>query len=124
MFEFYNPHPRGILTGDCVVRAVSIATGKDYLACRRELNKAKKELGYDTYTRTDFVKEYLTRYKKVSCQPVAGRKRVRGFDFAKSHSNGVYILHMRHHVVACVKGKILDTWDSSNNIVYCAWVIE
>jgi hypothetical protein len=72
MFEYYNPHPKGIKTGDCVVRAISTATGKDYLECRRELNRLKKEIGEKSYKTLPFLKKYLSRYSKVSVQP---RKR-------------------------------------------------
>jgi hypothetical protein len=37
-FKYTNPHPKGIRTvGDCVIRAISIATGKDWLTVYDEL---------------------------------------------------------------------------------------
>ncbi|MDY0277652.1 MAG: hypothetical protein RBQ97_06175 [Acholeplasma sp.] len=44
MFKEYNPHPRGIKTSDCIVRAIATATSTDYLQCRKELNSKKKNL--------------------------------------------------------------------------------
>ena len=55
MFKSYNPHPKGIKTSDCVVRANAAATRTDYLQCRNELNKKKKELGYSSYKDTKFL---------------------------------------------------------------------
>ena len=30
MYKYYNPHPDGLNTGDCVVRAIMKATGMDW----------------------------------------------------------------------------------------------
>ncbi len=42
VYEFNNPHPKGLLIGDCVVRAFSLAFDKDYIEMRRELNGYKR----------------------------------------------------------------------------------
>ena len=48
-FIKFNAHPKGLSVKDCVVRAVSTAFKKDYLEVRRDLNRAKRELGYSSY---------------------------------------------------------------------------
>ena len=65
VFEYSNPHPKGLHTTDCVVRAVALAFDKDYLESRRELNKSKKELGFGSYKETKFIYEYLKAYDRI-----------------------------------------------------------
>ena len=37
-FHFHNQNPRNRITGDCVFRAISLGTGKDYNDCVMELS--------------------------------------------------------------------------------------
>ena len=30
MYKYYNPHPKGLSTDDCVKRAIVVVTGMDY----------------------------------------------------------------------------------------------
>lgn len=59
VYEFNNPHPQGLLIGDCVVRAFSLAFDKDYIEMRRELNSYKRAWNFDSYKSDDFIKHYL-----------------------------------------------------------------
>ncbi|MBR2984738.1 MAG: hypothetical protein IKC60_04480, partial [Clostridia bacterium] len=45
MYKYFNPHPKGLLTNDCVKRAIVVATGMDYLKVQRELNEYKAVTG-------------------------------------------------------------------------------
>jgi hypothetical protein len=124
MFKEYNAHPKGIKTGDCVVRAIATATNKDYLECRRELNQAKRELGYSSYKDTKFLYEYLRDHPRLIFKPVKGEPRIKGSDFTELHPKGTYILKMAGHITACIDGVILDTWDCTYRSVYTAWEIS
>ena len=123
MFKEFNAHPKGIKTGDCVVRAIATATKKDYLECRRELNQAKRELGHSAYKDTKFLYDYLKDYPRLIFKPVKGEPRIKGSDFTELHPKGAYILKMAGHITACIDGIILDTWDCSYRSVYTAWEI-
>ena len=70
MFKEYNAHPKGIRTGDCIVRAIATANRIDCLECRRELNQAKRELGYPSYKDTEFLYEYLKNYPRLIFKPI------------------------------------------------------
>jgi hypothetical protein len=124
MFKEYNAHPKGIKTTDCVVRAISTALNKDYLECRRELNQAKRELGYSSYKDTKFLYDYLKDYPRLIFKPVKGEPRIKGIDFTELHPKGTYILKMTGHITACIDGVILDTWDCTYRSVYTAWEIS
>jgi hypothetical protein len=123
MFKEFNAHPKGIKTSDCVVRAIATATNTDYLECRRELNRKKRELGYSSYKDTTFLYDYLKDYPRLIFKAVKGEPRIKGSDFTKLHPKGTYILKMAGHIVACVDGVILDTWDCTYRSVYTAWEI-
>jgi len=69
MFKSCNPHPKGSKTSDCVVRAIATATSTDYLLCRKELNRKKKELGYSSYKDTKFLYDYFKGYPRLIFKP-------------------------------------------------------
>jgi hypothetical protein len=123
MFKEFNAHPKGIKTGDCVVRAIATAKNIDYLECRRVLNRSKRELGYSSYKDTKFLYDYLKDYPRLIFKPVKGEPRIKGSDFTALHPKGTYILKMAGHITACIDGVILDTWDCSYRSVYTAWEI-
>ncbi len=124
MFKEYNAHPKGLKVDDCVVRAIATATNKDYLECRRELNRAKRDLGYTSYKDTEFLYEYLAGYPRLIFKPVKGEPRIKGSDFTKLHPKGKYILKMAGHITTCINGVIYDTWNCTYRSVYTAWEIE
>lgn len=124
VFEYSNPHPKGLHTTDCVVRAVALAFDKDYLEVRRELNKSKHELGFGSYKETKFIYEYLKAYDRIILKVPKKIPRVKVDDFAEFFKEGTYIVKLAKHI-ACIKyGKLLDTWDSSYRSVYTAWKIK
>ena len=123
MYKEYNAHPKGLNTNDCVVRAIATAFNKDYLECRRELNRKKRELGYSSYKDSKFLYDYLKGYPRLIFKAVKGEPRIKGSDFTKLHPKGTYILKMAGHITACVDSVILDTWDCTYRSVYTAWEI-
>lgn len=40
-FSYFNPNPRGCIVGDCVKRAIVVATGKDYKELELFMNRNK-----------------------------------------------------------------------------------
>ena len=42
IFNFTNPHPQDKSVGDCVKRAICLASGKDYQEVKIELNRHKR----------------------------------------------------------------------------------
>ena len=84
----------------------------------------KKELGYPNYKDTKFLYDYFKGYPRLIFKPVKGEPRIKGTDFTVLHPKGTYILKMAGHVVACIDGVILDTWDCSYRSVYTAWEIK
>lgn len=119
-FVFANPNPKHIRVGDCVVRAISLATGQTW----------------DDVYRT--VADYGYEFKDMpSSNPVWGKYlEDEGFsrgmtygqcphctvsDFADKHRRGVYILGTGTHVVCVRDGNYWDTWDSGDEMPVFVW---
>ena len=49
MYKYYNPHPKGLSTDDCVKRAIVVVTGLDYSKVQRELNEYKMVTGAKSF---------------------------------------------------------------------------
>ena len=83
MYTFMNPHPKGCLVGDCVKRALTIATGEDYREVSRQLNRIKRELNADKFNSNEVWWEFVNRrgYKAETYQAVKGQKRMNGTQF-------------------------------------------
>ena len=124
MFKEYNAHPKGLLTSDCTVRAISKVTETDYMECRRELNRKKRELGFTSYKDTKFLYKYFEGYPRLIFKAIKGHPRVKGTDFTDLHQKGKFILKMAGHITVCIDGVILDTWDCTYRSVYTAWEVK
>ena len=105
----YNPHEKGLLVGDCVIRSIVCTTSMPYNQVRRQLNAFKKVTGAKSYNSDQnphhFVEDVLNG-KKISVE-----NNVTVSDFCKMHPRGRFILDMDEHWSACVDGCIYDTWD-------------
>jgi hypothetical protein len=124
MFKQYNAHPKGVKTGDCVVRSISVAFEKEYMEVRRELNQKKREWQFTSYKDTEFIYKYLERFPRFIYKAVKGEPRLKGEDFTKLHPKGTFVLKMAGHITVCIDGEIIDTWDCSYRSVYTAWEIS
>lgn len=124
MFIPTNPNPFNKLTGDCVVRAISIAEGKDW-------DDIYLELMIKGYEQKDMIEsnalwnEYLHRlgYHRYiipdtcpDCYTVS--------DFAADHPQGTYILGTGTHAVCVKNGNIHDTYDSGYKVPIFYWQKE
>lgn len=120
MFEFQNPNPRGNLTGDCVIRALSIAQNKTWDDVYLELIS----YGYDMKdmpSSNNVWSYYLhnngyTRYNIPDTCPEC--ITVKNF---VTTLEGDYILGTGTHVIAVKNGIYYDTWDSGNEIPIYYW---
>lgn len=113
--------------GDCVCRAITIATGKDYLEVYNEIEKRgsqetsrqlKKHRGNKrSSARNGVYKETWKKYlidlgwtKHSTCLPGKG---VMCHLTAEELPNGTLIVQLPHHLVCVKDGVLHDTYDSS-----------
>lgn len=122
MYKYYNAHPTGVHTGDCVKRAITVASGIDYKTVQRELNQYKKTTGADTFNSDDNPHKYVENVLKAEKIPCPSG--MTGAQFCQIHPTGRFILDMPTHWSCCVDGIIYDTWDVSDTVVCCAYKVD
>lgn len=119
---YYNPNPTKKETGDCVVRALCKATGKDWDTIYKELFDIGFRLkvmpnsdeAWKTYLdENNFIKHTISNKR--------GTKRPTVASFAQSNKKGVYVLRVANHIVTCDNGYYYDTWDSGSSSLYGYW---
>ena len=116
MFIEYNANPRGIITGDCVIRAISKAMDMDwekvYMALTvKGLEKAMwgdTNAVWEKYLRENGFEQHVLPDTCPDCYTIA--------DFADDHRIGTFIVATGSHVVAVQDGNYFDSWDSGNII--------
>lgn len=97
---------------DCVVRALTAATGSDWLTAFDYLTKkARAEYTMPNDARANRRWFIESGAEWVACKAVKGKKRPTAKDFALSHPTGSYILSLANHDTACVDGKIIDSFN-------------
>lgn len=107
--------------GDCTVRAISKATGKEwgetYFAMAiegyLEGDMPSANAVWGAYLRRIGYKRYMVPDTCPDCYTVG--------KFADEHPEGTFILALSGHVVCVQDGVIYDSWNSENEIVLYYW---
>lgn len=124
MWVKVNPNPRKKRVGDCVIRAISIATGMSWREVYASLcfvgwNESDMPssnevwglylylLGFDPFVLPDSCPECVT---------------VR--EFCKYYPVGTYIIGTGSHAVAVIDGDYYDTWDSGNEVPAYFFIVD
>lgn len=120
----YNANPAGRQVGDCTVRAISKAMGREWektysgLAVQglmlADMPSANHVWG--AYLKHNGFRRYIIPDSCPDCYTVK--------DFCRDHPKGMYILAIDGHVVAVQDGNYYDTWDSGNEIPIYYWQKE
>ncbi len=117
MYIYYNENPRANYdAGDCVIRAISITTGKSWDEIYTALCAEGFYLGdwgnnngaWDWYIRSLGFSRHICPNDCPHCYSLA--------DFAQQHRTGTYIVATGTHAIAVVDGDYYDAWDSGHVI--------
>lgn len=123
-FVKVNPNPYGRVTGDCVIRAITIAQDRSWDDIYLALSVYGFEIG-DWGNSNDVWGSYLKQqgYKRnVIPNTCPDCYTVR--DFAEDHKSGTFILCTGTHVVTVINGDYYDAWDSGNEVPIYYWEKE
>lgn len=134
MFKRTNPHPQGKLVGDCVKRAIVIASEINYHDVAIMLNRYRTISGTRKFNNRDNWKEFIVNvlgaFDKGNMQYANNGKRFTVSDYAYyiahyySFKHRNLIVQTSHHLVALDgKDNYYDTWDSGEKSIYKAWSI-
>lgn len=115
-FVSINPNPFNKRTGDCVIRAISIAEDKTWDDTFIELmveSFGQKDMPSDNQTWSSYLHKlgysrHIIPDTCPDCYTIT--------DFVRDHPNGQYILATGSHVVAVKDGSYYDTWESGSEV--------
>lgn len=123
-YQYYQPNQKDIKDtyGDCVIRAFTKVTGKEWTQVFDELVPLARDfqaMPNSKVTYQQYLKNNGFVYTGVSNK--AGTTRPSVESFSKSHKSGRFVLVTANHLVACVDGHYYDTWDSGWKRLYGYW---
>ena len=116
-----NPNPLGKQTGDCVIRALSVATNQSWRETYRSLcslGERQADLPNSNAVWGMYLKEkggtqFLLPESCPSCITVEA--------FCERYPKGVYVIGTGDHAVACIDGDWYDSWDSARETPTYFW---
>lgn len=116
-----NPNPAGKLVGDCVIRAVSIATGMTwdrvyhelYQVGMEECDMMNSDAVWGLYLYRLGFNPFLLPESCPRCTTVR--------EFARRYPEGTYIIGTGGHAVCVKEGNWYDTWDSGDVVPSFFW---
>ena len=107
-----NVNPKGKKTTDCVIRALTTATGKEYWEVLDELVALTKKTGL-MFNEKRLEDKFLEQNGFVKCkQPRKDDKtKYQVYDLDEICKDDVVIVRVAHHLTVVVKGELIDIWD-------------
>lgn len=117
----YNPNPKSKNVGDCTVRALSKALGRDWEEVYAGLTAYGFMLAdmpsanhvWGAYLRKNGFRRYLVDDHGQDVYTVE--------DFCNDNPQGTYVLAIPGHVVCVIDGHYYDSWDSGMEIPMYYW---
>ncbi len=119
-----NPNPLGKQVGDCVVRAIAIATDQSWREtyedlCRIggiECDMPSSNYIWGKYLKEKGARQFLLPETCPACLSVRA--------FCKMYPEGVYVIGTGEHAVACMEGDWYDSWDSGSETPTYFWKVK
>ena len=119
-FVYCNENINGEHIGDCVTRAITLASGLSYEEVQRKLWLTGELFDCDCLCRfcyEHFIEDVLG-YRKVNCESLTVG------EFADKHPVGTYLIRVPEHLTCIVNNKVMDTWDTRSCKVDMAWEVR
>ncbi len=115
MYKYYNNNPYQRHIDDCVVRSISVLTGKTWDETYDELSDKASDNGM-MFDSVEFVEDYLDSKYPRECHYSKTLK-----EFIEERPYGKYAVTMNGHITAVIDGVVYDTFSPLNRVIRCAW---
>jgi len=122
-FIEFNNNPKNIETGDCSIRAISMATGKSWEEVYRELAELGINNGFSINdTRTTNLYLETLGYKKQDIKRNDNTQyTVEEFCIELAKEKATYLIRIQDHLTIIKDKKIYDNWNCSKKLVKSYW---
>lgn len=118
-FIYYNANPQKLVMEDCVIRAISTATGLNYIAVDNLLDLIAGVYDCDKFC----VCCYHYLLDEVLGYPVFYSDNETVGEICNKYPNNKLLIRMKGHLTCSLYGKIVDLWTSEDRIATCYWII-
>lgn len=114
--HYYRMKYKKDRVGDCVVRALAIATKEDYQEVRKELWQTSFQLG-------DMPNGRATWQLFLEKRGFVKVKKIKGYCLGQYPINHdeVHVVRLAHHLVCLDEGLVRDIWDCRYLYPYETW---
>lgn len=114
MWIYANPNPVRDEEPDCVVRALSLATGRTWDEVHQDLCELSREMG--TMPSVNWLWGLWLKWQGFTpfLLPESCPECVTVREFCKRFPKGTYVIGTNTHAVCIRDGNWLDAWDSGN----------
>ena len=116
MWIYANPNPCRQEEPDCVVRAISLATGQTWDRTHMELCRMSGErctMPSVNWLWGEYLKEH--GYRRFTL-PETCPECVTVREFCRKYPHGTYVVGTGNHAICVIDGDWMDTWDSGDEI--------
>lgn len=121
MYINVNPNPLGKQAGDCVVRALAIATKQSWLKTydelcdegRRQADMPSSNAVWGAVLKKKGFRMRVLPDKCPECVTIRA--------FCRMYPDGIYVVGTGSHACAVVYGDYMDAWDSGGETVTYFW---
>lgn len=118
-FHYYNANPKNKHTGDCSIRAISLALDKRYKEVLMEMAEMSFKTGYSIGS-TQLIDKYLKAngWEKQKQPRHWDNKKVTGRQWLNTCGMKTMIVSIGSHHLTCIKeNRFWDIWDCSDGCI-------
>ena len=119
-FNYINLNPLSLEQEDCVIRAISLASGYSYAEIQDKLYYMSQLLECDPLCVGCYqhLLDDIFKYDRV------GGRGLTLQEIADLYDDCILLVRIEGHLTCCVYGKINDTWDCGDYPVDIVWVVN
>lgn len=123
----YNANPKNKRTGDCVIRALTVALDKKYEDVAKDLFEFSMKTYYSMNSKENFS-GYLSKQgylmQRMPKREDGTRYTVEEFIDELAEVEGIYIVSVANHLTCIKNEQLIDIWDCSKKSVGNYWKIK